>query len=268
MEGRAPSRCHRGFTVVELLTVIGLIVLLVALFLPVVSRVRTAAASAGCLANLRQIGTAWTASMADERGRLAAYHGYTSGTPSAAWAGYWTQSAGMSKVSPGTLFCPAAPSPTASNATRGYGSATHGWTGRYGPAGTGICLNPQTYREGSYGMNRWALEQGGLGDAGGASYLIDVDNPANVPVFFDCAFSDARPAGGSPGAQAKPPPDLTGTHAAPGNPEHWKVLLARHGRGINVYRADGSAAWVRLEELYLLTWRSAWTPYRLSLPRN
>ena len=268
MEGRAPARCQRGFTIVELLTVVGLIALLVALFLPVVGRVRTAAASAACLSNLKQIGTAWRLSTADELGRLAQYHVNTPDKPAGAWERSWLRAVDRQKVSAATLLCPAAATPTPSDATRGYGSAKYAWTGRYGPFGTAICLDRHTYREGSYGLNRWVVEGGGAGDAGGASFLTDVKEPANVPVFFDCAYADARPSGGSIAAPVPAPPDLTGAHAAPGNPEHWKVLLARHGRGVNVYRADGSAAWVRLEELYLLTWKSAWEPQRLSLPRN
>lgn len=269
MEGRAPVWClRRGFTLVELLTIVGLAALLIALFLPVVGRVRVAAASAGCLSNLRQLGTAWTVSMAEEHGRLTDDRSYTPGEPNEAWQGHWAGGIERQKVAPAALFCPAAPTPNPSSATRGYGSATHAWTGRYGPMGTGICLNPGTYREGGYGLNRWVTEQGGFGDAGSALRLADIKDPSNVPVFIDSAYADVRPDGGSPAARAAPPPDLAGAHAAPGSPEHWKILLARHGRGVNVYRADGSAAWVRLEELYLLTWRSAWAPYRLSLPRR
>ena len=268
MEGRAPLPCQRGFTVVELLTVLGLVALLAALFLPVVARVRATAASAGCLANLKQIGTAWTVAMADDQGRLLVDDPYTSGSPDLAWDAYWVGVIGGRKVGAGTLLCPAAPDASPGASARGYGSAAHAWTGRYGPPGTGIYLNPQTFRESSYGFNRWVAEGRGFGAGGGAATLSEVADAANVPVFFDCAYADARPEGGTAATPVKPPPDLTGSHAGPGRPEHWKFVMARHGRGINVYRADGSAAWVRPEELYLLTWKSAWSPYRLSLPRE
>ena len=51
-----------------------------------------------------------------------------------------------------------------------------------------------------------------------------------------------------------------------GSPEHFRVLMARHGRGINIAFADGSARWTPLEELYMISWQNSWTPYRLKLP--
>jgi prepilin-type N-terminal cleavage/methylation domain-containing protein len=52
-----PARACRGFTLVELLVVMGIIATLVAILLPVMGVAREAANRAACLSNLRQIGT-------------------------------------------------------------------------------------------------------------------------------------------------------------------------------------------------------------------
>ena len=63
------TRPHRGFTLVELLVVIGLIDLLVAMLLPALNKARSAANSAACASNLRQIGLGFTMYVQDPANR-------------------------------------------------------------------------------------------------------------------------------------------------------------------------------------------------------
>ncbi len=64
-----PSRCG-GFTLIELLTVIAIIGILAAILIPVVGRVRQAASSAQCAAQMREIGRAIYLYTEDNRERL------------------------------------------------------------------------------------------------------------------------------------------------------------------------------------------------------
>ena len=54
-----------------------------------------------------------------------------------------------------------------------------------------------------------------------------------------------------------------GTQPSGSKNDQLRIWIARHGRGINMAFADGSARWVGLEDTYNLTWHPGWNRYIL-----
>lgn len=70
MSRQVHSRQRAGFTLVELLVVIGIIALLVAILLPSLNRARESAQRVACLSNMRQLGLSMVMYTTDNKGKF------------------------------------------------------------------------------------------------------------------------------------------------------------------------------------------------------
>jgi prepilin-type N-terminal cleavage/methylation domain-containing protein/prepilin-type processing-associated H-X9-DG protein len=295
----------RAFTLVELLVVIGIIAVLIGILLPALSKARSASRSTVCLSNLRQMGNAWNMYINDSKGRLPyAIWSTTNVTNSAnmtqdqideiVWRGYWFGILGDYKVNSSQLLCPEAqnPVPASINPITGGGTAFNAWNGQLQTASpVGIRLDSSKinntpdikkrgYRIGSYAFNgnchfgqKPATPPGPTSsDARFGPRITSIRPATEVPLFYDSVWIESAAAdNGTPLVPADPPPDLTGAKSpkATGDHNHWRFLIARHGRAINVCFADGHAARVALEDTFKMKWTPYWQTYALkNLPKR
>src|SRR5262245_31501212 len=147
-ESRA-NRRKKGFTLVELLVVIGIIAVLIGILLPALNKARKAANTTVCLSNLRQMGTAWSIYLSDSKGRLPYYiwHDLPTGSnmnlSEFVWHGYWIGILSDRRVQPGSLICPEAkdPMPFQPSTGQGFGSSKNAWTGQFQVDNTGVRID-------------------------------------------------------------------------------------------------------------------------------
>jgi type II secretory pathway pseudopilin PulG len=284
------------------MVVIAIIAVLIGLLLPTIASARKQANRTACLANLRSIGQGFNIYLAENRQNLPHLFWNAGGaTPDLMWHGFWAGILADQGMPVSKMTCPEASEPLPSNIAGGYGAALYAWSGQYSTAGTAIRFpgvplklsneknpSPGAYRNGSYGFNNHCAAPSNYGTPAGTGRwgrkITNIRNTAEVPLFFDSVWphvevynwagqteSSLIPPAGTPVA---PPADLYGKSAwSSGATQHWRFLISRHQRGINLLTADGSARWTPLEEAFLFQWDNdpaqqeqshrGWTPYKL-----
>lgn len=257
---RSGPRKSLGFTLPELLIVIGIIALLIAILLPVLSSVRKAARDTACLANVHDLGRSYQMYLNSNRGKS-----FLSGNDATAVAWY-------EQLQPYTgdlaraLLCPNATEPG-----NMIGSASKAW----GPLRTYVTAAPQwtvrgTY-VGSYGFNGWLWRL-----PPGEAYPADIqtrffDLPAQhadaVPILADCIEHEGRPLDTDTVPTNLEQPIPTSNSGIPGPSGAMAYFcIDRHRRAINVVFLDGHAARVPLADLWRLQWNRSFTGRDVVIP--
>ena len=264
---------RKGFTLVELLTVISIISLLMAILLPVLGRARRSARAGVCQSNLRQWGMVYKMYTDEFDGRLPQDYGEF------AWyypiSPYYSNDAKI-------LFCPTArkaADPDGTDSGPPFGGTFMAW-GHFEPPDA----RPTWDTCGSYGLNQWAHKLGKKestdkdeGSKSGVRHVSNrrviiprgfalmtedpnevkpelywttayAHNSNNIPLVFDCSWLYAR------FVEDAPPPNEDADSGIPFFGYANSMCMDRHSGGINMVFFDFSVRKVGLKDLWTLKW--------------
>jgi prepilin-type N-terminal cleavage/methylation domain-containing protein/prepilin-type processing-associated H-X9-DG protein len=240
---RTPRR-PKGFSLLELLVVIGIVALLVAILMPVVSKVRQMSRSTVCLSNLRQWGQSFQMYQNDNRGKsipaMILPHAIR-----------WFEAlAPYNSSVRGTLLCPEASQPgTSSDPDGSVGSATTAWWIKRGDYA------------GSYGFNQWVYKHSPQYYDPAKPIRFPPRNSDRIPLLGDCCWPWDNPeSGDSVPRNLQYPEEGIGRSIA-------VYCIDRHQMAINIVFLDGHADREPLAELWKLKWSEDFVPQNVIVPK-
>jgi prepilin-type N-terminal cleavage/methylation domain-containing protein/prepilin-type processing-associated H-X9-DG protein len=275
-------RSHRekrsqGFTLVELLVVIGIIAVLIGILLPALNKARKAAKTATCLANLRSLSQAEFQYWNDNKGKFSPY--YNGDGNNSKFQIEWMAQPKKNTQFDKARICPEADSENmATPAGNEAGTAFTYW----GPRGQALAdpnggnnsnptNNSGAHLTGSYCFNAYLLRldisgsDGSLVGGGQATnkdwlWNVGMGRTAEIPLIMDGCWSTVWMRENQyPTATADVyDPMVTRGATNPDFTNYKRILVARHGLAINMSYMDGHAATVNLTDLWKQNWHRGW----------
>jgi prepilin-type processing-associated H-X9-DG protein len=251
------NRRPHGFSLIELLVILGTIGILAALLLPALGRAKSSAQTVACVSNLKQIGLANWMYFADE-GKPVHYDN---------WPNLWILSLQERyAISERLRICPRAPSRSPIDLAADsspYGSVTRAWLVR---------SRSMTNYQGSYALNGYFYTESPFGEPRNFfKSTADIVYPDKTPFFADANWVDAWPlVTDQPATNLfEGYPLLRGGLARIAIPRHASLPSAALKSvqikdtlpgAVNVSFADNHVETVKLENLWGLYWHKNWEP--------
>jgi prepilin-type N-terminal cleavage/methylation domain-containing protein/prepilin-type processing-associated H-X9-DG protein len=252
-----------GFSLLELLVVIGIIAVLIAILIPVLGRVRKAGRSTACLANLHQWGQSFQVYLSSSGGHSIPL--WTAEDLST--LRWWELLASSGSDVRGALMCPEAAEPPDDSPWPGdgvrrtaqLGSAGHAWrVPTYQVAGPQWILRGDW--RGSYGFNMWVPRHPRPAPPNGWAYIrFPPREGERVPLLGDCCDPMVSAEEGH-----QVPKNLK--HPAETDSQLGSYCIDRHDMAVNVVFLDGHAERVALADLWTFKWSEKFKPRVVTVP--
>ena len=240
------DRQCRAFTLIELLVVISIVVLLMALLVPALSRARRQARAVVCQGNLKQWGLRVAVGSSDDDASPPKW----TGNVHEAWSFRGDVSSPENR-SRDIRFCPMA-SKLANEVTGGdrdsQGETTTGHGGTF-LAWRSLISPEHAPRRASYGTNG-GLSAHQIGRSGKTSVL----GQGRVPVLLDSVWMWTQPEDVKLGGDNAPPESDSIPVATDDSKWFWQSCINRHDGGVNCLFFDWSVRKVGLKEFWTLKW--------------